>query len=394
VTVNAATSVTASFSLAAPPPSSPPDAPGYPTGTQLGTDASGVTFAFAWAAGTGATSYQYTIAFTDGTAVQQGTVTGLSLQLTLPDHSSGAASNGFVCIQSVNAAGQSASMSCAGLMLPARPAPVPVTLSVTRNGSGSGTVTGTPAGINCGATCSQSVTSGTTVTLTAATAAGSTFAGWSGACSGTGTCAVTVNATTSVTATFNTNPTPVTLLVTKTGSGSGTVTSAPSGISCGATCSQSVMPGTLLTLTATPAFGSSFAGWTGACSGTGSCAIAVNAAATATATFNLSAPSTPPDAPGNPDVIQLSADASGVTFAFLWTVATGATSYRYAIAFNDGSASQQGTVTGLSLQLKVPYHPSGDASAAFVCIQSVNAVGQTSADSSCAGLTVPARPGG
>ncbi len=123
VTVNAATTVTANFSLAAPPPSDPPDAPGYPTGVQLGADASGVTFAFAWAAGTGATSYQYTIAFTDGTAAQQGTVTGLSLQLTLPYHSSGAASNGFICIQSVNAAGQPAPpCPCGAVLLPARPA--------------------------------------------------------------------------------------------------------------------------------------------------------------------------------------------------------------------------------------------------------------------------------
>ena len=66
-----------------------------------------------------------------------------------------------------------------------------------------GTVTGTPAGINCGTTCSQSVTAGTTLTLKATPAPGSTFAGWSGACSGTGTCAVTVNAATTVTATFN-----------------------------------------------------------------------------------------------------------------------------------------------------------------------------------------------
>jgi hypothetical protein len=143
VTVNAATSVTATFSLAAPPPSSPPDAPGYPTATQLGTDASGVTFAFAWAAGTGATSYQYTVAFTDGTAAQQGTVTGLSLQLTLPYHSSGAASNGFVCIQSVNAAGQRQHVLCG----PHAARPAPVDAVGDQNGSGSGTVTGTPAGI-------------------------------------------------------------------------------------------------------------------------------------------------------------------------------------------------------------------------------------------------------
>src|SRR5439155_1610703 len=72
-------------------------------------------------------------------------------------------------------------------------------LSIT----GGGTVTSSPAGISCGATCSTSFTTGTVVTLSAAPAAGSTFAGWSGSgCSGTGNCVVTVNAATSVTATF------------------------------------------------------------------------------------------------------------------------------------------------------------------------------------------------
>jgi hypothetical protein len=56
------------------------------------------------------------------------------------------------------------------------------TLTVTKTGTGSGTVTSSPAGINCGADCNETVNShGTSVTLTAATAAGgSNFAGWSG----------------------------------------------------------------------------------------------------------------------------------------------------------------------------------------------------------------------
>lgn len=77
-------------------------------------------------------------------------------------------------------------------------------LSVAKTGAGSGTVTSSPAGISCGATCTANFDSGTAVTLTAAAASGSTFAGWSGGgCSGTGTCAVTMNAATTVTATIN-----------------------------------------------------------------------------------------------------------------------------------------------------------------------------------------------
>jgi aryl-phospho-beta-D-glucosidase BglC (GH1 family) len=77
-------------------------------------------------------------------------------------------------------------------------------LSVTKAGTGSGTVTSSPSGINCGSTCSANYASGTSVTLTAAAASGSTFAGWSGACSGTGTCLVAMTAARSVTGTFNT----------------------------------------------------------------------------------------------------------------------------------------------------------------------------------------------
>ena len=84
---------------------------------------------------------------------------------------------------------------------PTTPTPTTYALTVSKAGSGTGTVTG--SGINCGSDCSGSYNSGTSVTLTAAAATGSTFAGWSGACSGTGTCSVTMNAAKAVTATFN-----------------------------------------------------------------------------------------------------------------------------------------------------------------------------------------------
>jgi hypothetical protein len=76
------------------------------------------------------------------------------------------------------------------------------TLSVSNGGSGVGTVTSSPAGIDCGSACSVAFTYGATVTLTATPAAGSSFTGWSGACTGTGTCTVTMDRAQSVTATF------------------------------------------------------------------------------------------------------------------------------------------------------------------------------------------------
>jgi YVTN family beta-propeller protein len=165
------------------------------------------------------------------------------------------------------------------------------TLTVTPAGTGSGTVTSAPAGINCGVTCAASFTQGASVTLTAAAAVGSAFAGWSGGgCSGTGTCTLTLNADTTVTPTFDTIP-PSTLTVTPAGTGSGTVTSAPAGINCGATCASPFAHGTSITLTAAAASGSVFAGWSGGgCSSTGTCTLTLNADTTVTGTFNPAPP--------------------------------------------------------------------------------------------------------
>src|SRR5439155_11540500 len=91
-------------------------------------------------------------------------------------------------------------------------------------------------------------------------------------------------AATSVTATFMQSS--FALTVTKSGGGSGAVTSVPAGISCGATCSTSFTTGTVVTLTAAPAAGSTFTGWSGGgCTGTGTCSVTMNAATSVTATF-------------------------------------------------------------------------------------------------------------
>src|SRR3989344_4968280 len=75
-------------------------------------------------------------------------------------------------------------------------------LTLSKAGTGVGTVTSDPAGIDCGTDCTEAYTGGIDVTLTAAPSAGSTFAGWSGACAGTSTtCTVTMDAAKSVTAT-------------------------------------------------------------------------------------------------------------------------------------------------------------------------------------------------
>ena len=76
-------------------------------------------------------------------------------------------------------------------------------LSLVFSGTGSGAVTSSPEGISCGTACSATFDSGTEVVLTAVADSGSQFSGWSGDCSGTGTCTLTVNENKSVTASFS-----------------------------------------------------------------------------------------------------------------------------------------------------------------------------------------------
>jgi hypothetical protein len=87
---------------------------------------------------------------------------------------------------------------CVGLVGPAQGCPA--LLTVVRSGPGTGSVTG--SGINCPSTCSQGYSVASVVTLTASPGAGSTFAGWSGACSGTGACQVTMDRARTVVANF------------------------------------------------------------------------------------------------------------------------------------------------------------------------------------------------
>ena len=102
-----------------------------------------------------------------------------------------------------------------------------------------------------------------------------------------------MTAASSVTATFSQNVVNYTLSVTT--SGSGTVTSAPSGIICGTSCSASYASGTSVTLTASTATGYSFSGWSGACSGTSaSCTVSMTAARSVTALFSQTTSGTTP----------------------------------------------------------------------------------------------------
>ena len=73
-----------------------------------------------------------------------------------------------------------------------------------------------------------------------------------------------------------------TLTISQIGTGAGTISATPPG--------PSYAKGTVVTITATPSSGSTFTGWSGACSGVGSCMVTMDADKTATATFGVAPP--------------------------------------------------------------------------------------------------------
>ena len=79
----------------------------------------------------------------------------------------------------------------------------------------------------------------------------------------------------------------VTLTVTLAGTGLGSVASTPVGIDCGVTCAASFNPAVSVTLTPTADVSSTFTGWSGDCTGTGACIVAMNVPRNVTATFTL-----------------------------------------------------------------------------------------------------------
>jgi hypothetical protein len=172
-------------------------------------------------------------------------------------------------------------------------------LTATLSGTGGGTITG-PNGLNCilsagqpSGICSVPVDNPSTPLLHAQQAAGSAFGGWGGAasnCALLNDCTVQVSGATSVSAVFNVVP-AYTVTVAGAGTGAGAVTGG--GINCTlnagtatGTCSTSVDSGSVVTLTAAPGAAQTFNGWTGACTGTGTCQPTMTGAQSVTADFS------------------------------------------------------------------------------------------------------------
>jgi uncharacterized repeat protein (TIGR02543 family) len=150
--------------------------------------------------------------------------------------------------------------------------PASYMLTTTASPSAGGTITRSPNAATYAA--------GTVVSLTAAPAAGYTFAGWSGDASGSSaTTTVTMSANATATATFTQNPpSTYTLTVSSSPAAGGSVVLSPAGSSYAA--------GTVVTATATPAAGYTFTGWSGASTATtAGTTVTMDANKTLTATF-------------------------------------------------------------------------------------------------------------
>ena len=135
------------------------------------------------------------------------------------------------------------------------------------------------------------------------------------------------------------------LSLTLAGTSSGMVTSSPTGINCGSDCFQAYDIDTLVTLTATPATGSTFTGWSGACTGLDACTLTMDAAQSVTATFSL------PTLKIN-NVSKVEGNSGTTAFTFTVTLSpasTGTVRVKYATA--NGTATAGSDYTALPATL-------------------------------------------
>ncbi len=163
-------------------------------------------------------------------------------------------------------------------------------LQVVLDGPGGGSVTSNPSGISCPAKCDAAFETGSSVSLMVETEMDSVFLGFfGGGCNGsTDPCVVDMSLNHTVTAVFDIDANE--LSVSMDGDGVGRVVSNPVGIDCPGDCEQIYPVTDEVSLSALPAVGSSFAGWSGACSGTGPCEVSMDLGPRAvTATFTLEA---------------------------------------------------------------------------------------------------------
>jgi probable HAF family extracellular repeat protein len=156
--------------------------------------------------------------------------------------------------------------------------------TVTVAVSGPGAVRGSRLEGDCRGTCWFSVARETAVHLEPVVDGQASFAGWSGACSGTGSCDLKPGVDVSVAATFMPAPAAQLRRLQVSLNGGGAVRSDPAGIDCPTTCAADFPDGATVRLLAEPTVGWDFTSFGGACSGL-SCAVTLWNDVSAWATF-------------------------------------------------------------------------------------------------------------
>ena len=136
-------------------------------------------------------------------------------------------------------------------------------LTVTKSGTGSGSVKSNPFGIDCGDQCTMHMDAEGVVKLTATPEMGHTFRGWSGDCSGTGSCTIDSSFSAEVNAQFD-----VVSTINVQRIGDVDIVSNPPGLICNeGTCTGDFVRGIDVTLSFAQQPSLHFDGWSGACQG-------------------------------------------------------------------------------------------------------------------------------
>ncbi len=182
----------------------PRTVPGAPTGVTATAGAGQATINWTPPSSDGGdaiSSYEVT-SYAGGVA--QATTPVAGTQATVAGLTNGTAYTFRVAAKnSVGTGAQSVDSNAVTPVAPVPPAAQRFTLTVSKSGTGAGIITSSAGGITCGTSCAADFDAGTSLTLTAIAATGSTFAGWSGACTGTGSCVVTIDAAKTATAAFS-----------------------------------------------------------------------------------------------------------------------------------------------------------------------------------------------
>jgi hypothetical protein len=265
----------------------------------------------------------------------------------------------------------------------------PQALTVTLAGTGASLGASVAAsGLTCaGTTCTGTYAYNANVSLTASTTGTTTFAGWSGACTGAGACTVAMTGTKSVTASFTAGNQALT--ATKTGSGAAAGGVSATGLTCaGVTCTGSYAYGANVTLTAAPGTGDTFNGWSGVCTGAGTCTVAMTAARAVSADFSAGNRTLTATTSGSGTLNTSPAGINSCSGACSATFASGTlVSLMASPASGWSFLGWGGACTGASTTCNLTLNADASVSAAFNPRLSVTASGPGSVGSAPAGIS-------